>query len=576
MKKLLLMTLICIASPTWAQFSKAQNGEIQKKIFSAEQKLKQDITRDLKDALGLDKVFLNLKIGVNRKLLYRDVAGMGGNWNEIKKMQLPSLFLNTNQQKEIRQIKNIEVEDVISSISSLDLSLSFPYEVQNKEKLKEKIKKIIAGNIVDVSRVKVKISLEKTEQLISLPTDEDNKNLNNPSNSNTFENLSQYFWMFMAGLSALGAVFLWFLMRSLKSFREVVQEKEFSAKLNAPSNQPRVIDQKMEKKTPKEISAGGHGLDDSAYYIRLQRLSESLQSDKELYFKMLEMSFLLKEFDQSAILISALGKEDKDEVFAKIPIQDAESMKNFLLERGDKLYQNIPELCKKVDEIQHLVNLALLDEDNFYSHSLKKIVKNLEIYELKQVLKDAEAFEFFFVLENCDTEDIGMLYAEDKQGELKWFDQLVEFEENQAKPLVEKLIAIKKSLSQSDEEKDPRFKLLAFLPQHLEAETLASFGLDESYQFKSLIATYFDDVKGLLNSLNMDDLIAVWGIFDQAFQTKVIQFLPEIVAEQLGIMDSFPLNPQSYLIKSKLQSQLIAKHRDKNSEGQEQEEKAAA
>ena len=135
MKKLLLMTLICIASPTWAQFSKAQNGEIQKKIFSAEQKLKQDITRDLKDALGLDKVFLNLKIGVNRKLLYRDVAGMGGNWNEIKKMQLPSLFLNTNQQKEIRQIKNIEVEDVISSISSLDLSLSFPYEVQNKEKL---------------------------------------------------------------------------------------------------------------------------------------------------------------------------------------------------------------------------------------------------------------------------------------------------------------------------------------------------------------------------------------------------------------------------------------------------------
>ena len=100
--KILFITLFLFPLSGSAYFNKAQKSELNRKIFKTEQHLKSVITKDLKSAIGVKELLVDVQIDVNKTRIYNEVASIDEKWKEIEKLQLPSLFIDANQQNTIK------------------------------------------------------------------------------------------------------------------------------------------------------------------------------------------------------------------------------------------------------------------------------------------------------------------------------------------------------------------------------------------------------------------------------------------------------------------------------------------
>jgi hypothetical protein len=564
--KILFIMLFIFPLSGSASFDKAQKAELNRKIFKTEQHLKEVITKDLKSAIGVRELLVDVQIKVNQKRIYDEVAGVDEKWKEIEKLQLPSLFIDADQQNKLKEVKSITVESVLGHIRRMNLTISSPYDIVDQAKMKAKIKTILASNYSRASKTKIEIKFSKTEDFL---VDNRESSLTTPNYTHVVSDLKK---LSPYVLGAIGVIFLGFLLflllfkRSMTKMTSALDEMEVSGNLTASLEQPKQKNMMLEEfKNKNELANSSASKGNIASYIELvDRIRYLVKKNKELVLEMISLHFHIGEVQKIMILLNILEPDEREELYEKLPANHMKDLKEFVVHDGELLYQDEAKINEIAQEIFRVISIANVKPESFYQIYLKKIIISLTSSEIANVIRACTSKELMYFLENVDGVKLAFVTATNDLGSIDFNHEEKELSGDETKRFVHKLA---KFLYAKDAvvEGNAKAKLIPHLSDEMEEQYIEKMGISKDLSFKNLVVKNMEFVQNYIKELDFEDINDVLALFSEEEQKQFISVLPEIVGERLQSR-VFELSENSFAIKIDLYEKLKNCHQKKQKE----------
>ncbi len=545
-----------------AYFSKAQRSELERKIFKTEQHLKKSITKDLELAVGVKEILVDVDIDVNRYQVYKEVATIDESWKKIEEMQLPSLFIDQSQQRELKEVKEIEIEHILPHIKSIKLLISSPYDIVDKEAMNKKIKMVLASNYDKADQVKIEIEYDKSQQLL---VDNRKKSLTTPQYMNVindFKGVLKEFGPYVLGgigILFLGfLMFLWFFKKSMGDMVSAIDDIEVKGNLTASiasdanKNLPA-----LEQRTDRMLSSGSGG-NISSYIELLEKIRCLVKKNKDLVDEMIILHFKLGEVSKILVLLNILDNKEREDIYKKIPANHLKDLKEFVVNDGEYLYRDEEKLNNIAQEIFRVISIAMVKPESFYQIYLKKIIISLSAVEIAKVIRACTKRELMYFLENVDGVKLAFVTATQDLSHIEFNNEKVELSNEEVKKFVHKLakfIYVKDAMVEGN----GNANLIPHLSSEMEEKYIKSMGISPEFKFKNLIADNIEFVNKYVKKLSFEEINDILALFNEEERKHFISVLPELVGERL-VSRSFEPNENTFKLKIDLYNQLKAEH----------------
>lgn len=556
--KIIFILYLVIPLEGMAYFNKAQKVELKRKVFKTEQHLKKLLTKDLKSSIGVKELLVDVKINVNKKRIYNEVANVDDNWKEIDKLKLPSLFINADQQKKLKEVKSITIENVLSHIRSMDLIISSPYDIVDQEKMKDKIKAVLRSNYNRADVVKLNISFSKTENIL---VDNRESSLTTPNYTHVVSDLKKLSPYLLYGIGALFLGFILFLLvfkRSMKQMTSALDDIEVSGNLTANLTPPKSMQKDLmignDGGNRQLQNAGGNEASISSYLELVDKIRFLVKKNKELVHEMILLHFRLGEVHKILILLNILETKEREMLYESLPANHLKDLKNFVVNEGEFLYEDEQKLNNIAQEIFRVISIANVKPESFYQIYLKKIILSLSAVEIANVIRACSSKELMYFLENVDGVKLAFVTATHDFGDINFNQESKDLDGEETKKFVHKLA---KFLYVKDAvvEGNGKAKLIPHLSEEMEAKYIESMGISKELSFKNLVGRNIDFVKDYIKALDFEDINDILALFSDEERKVIISVLPEIVAERLQSR-TFELSEKSFALKIDLYGKL--------------------
>ncbi|MBT4790283.1 MAG: hypothetical protein HON90_01820 [Halobacteriovoraceae bacterium] len=554
--KLLILFLLLFPHVGNAYFNKAQKAELNRKIFKTEQHLKTVITRDLKLATGVKEVLVDIKIKVNKRRIYDEVASIDDNWQEIKDLQLPSMFIDTDQQTRLKEVKSIKVENVLGHIKALTLIISTPYDITNKTKLAEQVKFVLAANYNRFDKVKLKIDFRKEETLLE---DNRDKSLSAPNYTKIFNDMKSYAPYLFTAAGVMGVIMLLFLFLfkgSMNKMAEAIDEVEVSGNLTASLTPPKEMSKELDtfnSNIDKGLTASGDAT--IATYIELvDKIRSLIKTNKELVFEMISLHFHLGEVNKILILLNILAPHDREEFYQTLPANHLKDLKSYVVHQADKLYQDEDKLNGIAQEIFRVISVAMVKPESFYQIYLKKVMSSLTAVEIANIIRACNPNELMYFLNNVDGVKLAFVTATNDLSDIDFYATTEELSCEDAKVFVHKLAKFIYVKDQRIED-NANTKIIPNLSDAMEIKYIESMGLSPDLTFKNLVYADLEFSQNYIKELSFEEICSFLALFSDDEREEFISILPTLVAERV-VNQGVELNERTFSIKIDLYSQL--------------------
>ena len=568
--KILFITLFLFPLSGNAYFNKAQKAELNRKIFKTEQHLKIVITNDLKSAIGVKELLVDVQIEVSKTRIYNEVASIDEKWKEIEKLQLPSLFIDATQQNKLKEVKSITIDNVLSHIKEIKLTISSPYDIVDQVKMKEKIKTILASNYSRAKQIKIDITFSKTQDFL---VDNRESSLTTPNYTHVVSDLKKLspYVIGAIGIIFIGfLMFLWMFKRSMHKMTNALDDIEVSGNLTASLAQPKSKELALDKNRMNQSlqDQSSNGKEDISSYIELvDRIRCLVKKNKELVIEMITLHFHIGEVHKIMILLNILEPIEREELYTMLSARHMKDLKDFVVHDGDILYQDEKKLNEIAREIFRVISIANVKPESFYQIYLKKIILSLSAVEVANVIRACTSKELMYFLENVDGVKLAFVSATHDLGDIEFHEQSEELTTEETQSFVHKLA---KFIYAKDAviEGNAKAKLIPHLSHAMEEKYIEKMGISKELSFKNLIGSNIEFVQDYIKELEFEDINDILALFNEEEQKAIISVMPEIVAERLASR-VFELSENSFVLKIDLYGKIKRLHLKKQKESVE-------
>jgi hypothetical protein len=541
-----------------AYFTKAQRKELDHKIFKTEQHLKKVMTRDLELSVGVKEILVDVKIDVNKYKVYKEVSSMDESWAKIEKLQLPSLFIDKDQQRDLIEVKNIEIEHILSHIKSIDLKLSSPYDIVDKDGMNENLKSVLASNYSKANKVKLNITYSKTKELL---VDNRKKSLSTPKYMNVindFKKLRPYVLGIIGALLLGLLIFLALFKRSMSKMVSAIDDIEFSGNITAKlSNQKQDNLPALSSHENRQLASGSGG-NISSYIELLEKIKFLVKKNKNLLFEMINLHFKLGEVAKILVLLNIVDNKERESLYKKIPANHLKDLQDFVINEGELLYKDEEKLNNIAQEIFRVISIAMVKPGSFYQIYLKKIIVSLSASEIANVIRSCTQRELMYFMENVDGVKLAFVCATNDFSNIEFGDEKVELNTEEVKKFVQKLakfIYVKSSTLEGN----ANAKIIPHLSSEMEEKYIESMGISRELSFNNLVIENSEYTENSIKERSFEDIHDFLVLFDQEQQDHFISILPELVGERLKSRH-FEFSENTFRLKIQLYSELKVEH----------------
>lgn len=549
-----------------AYFNKAQRIELDRKVFKTEQHLKTLLTKDLKSSVGVKELLVDVKVEVNKRNIYNEVTSLDDKLKKIEDMQLPSLFIDADQQKKLKEVKNITIENVLGHIRVIQLTISTPYDVVDQELMKKKVTEVLASNYYRTDKIELKILFSKTPEVLK---DNRDSSLTTPNYTHVvsdLKKLSPYMLTAIAVMFVGLILFLWMFKNSMKQMTSAIDDIEVSGNLTAnlemPKSQSRELTFGDEKNRNLPSASGENNI--SSYIELVDKIRYLVKKNKSLVHEMISLHFHLGEVNKILILLNILDISEREELYKTLPANHLKDLKKFVVNEGELLYQDELKLNGIAQEIFRVISIANVKPESFYQIYLKKIIISLSANEIANVIRACNSKELMYFLENVDGVKLAFVSATHDLGDIDFKQNSKDLNQEETKKFVHKLakfIYVKDAVIEGN----GKAKLIPHLSEEMEAKYIESMGLSQELSFKNLVSSQMEVVQEYVKNLSFEDINDILALFNEELQKVIVSVLPDLVAERLESR-TFTLNENSFVLKIDLYTKLKETHLHQNKE----------
>ena len=547
-----------------AEFDKKQNRELDRRIFKTQQHLKMLITNDLKLSVGVKEILVDVKVKVSRARLLGEVGHGDKALRRIEKLQLPSLFMGTDQLEKLKEIKTISIENVLANISRINISISSPYDILDEALMLENVRSILAANYERANKVKLKVSFIKSRALL---VDRRSQSLSTPMYMNLIDDIKQIAPYALSAVVLLFMGFILFLYLFKKSMGEInvsLDSMDVGGSAHqqpqpgqSPFNALEVVKTNQDDHLPGN-SSFNRGMGISTYIELVEKIKFLVKDDHELIEEMILLHFHLGEKDKILVLLNILTDHDKTELYKKISRSHMKDLKEYVINSGEKLYRDEERLNSIAQEFFRFISIAMIKPESFYQIYLKKIIQSFSASEIANVIRACNEKEVMYFIENVDGVKMGFVSATHDLGKIKFSQETEEFTEDEVKKFVHKLsrfIYVKGTVLESNK----NTKIIPHLSDEMESSYIKSMGISADLGFKQLVHSNLDLSQEFLKRLDFESLAACLALFKVEERETLMSGLPELVVERI-LNRSLDVSETSFVLKIKLYGALKTRH----------------
>lgn len=542
-----------------AKFTSAQKLELKRKIQKTRLHLKEVVTNDLKLAAGVQEILVSLDIKVNRRSLYKEVALIDEKWKDIEKLQLPSLFLDVDQQSRLKEVKEITIEHILGHIYQIDLSISTPYDILDEQLLKEKVTSIIKANYNQAERIKINIEFNKIEPLLidNRKTSLKEKKPFYAEYLKKIEKISPYLGGFFLLFVFLGLLFLWIFRSSMKQVSKSVGNIQIKSDLQVPPSFTRA---RPEEKGKKAIQASAPIAQQNSFQSYLNLVSQLRMTTKDnidLVLEILDLQLSMHEYARAFVLLNLLPQSTRENVYTNIEPLQVLALKKFIIKDGEELYKDEQTLGQLTKEVYQLLSIAKTRPDSLSHLFLGKMIKKLNSVQVVNLLKICSKKEITYLIENMDGIDLAYVFETNDLSEVSFSFESVELETDEVKDFI---VKISNEMSVKDEKMDmPGKEILPYLNDQLATQYVEQMKISTELTFRKLCQNYLDFVVNYVKELAFEDIRDILILFTPEEKEYITAQLPDIIRENLDNQE-LSLNRRTIELKVELYKKLRVHH----------------
>ena len=326
---LLLFTLVSLGNT-----SPEQKSEVSKKIYKTELFLKDAIRKDLDQLLTDTKLIIKVNLDVDRNKVLDDVGELNSKWSEIRSMQLPGLFLDEEIQGDLKEVKEVSMENILSHISVINIDIVSSEKNLDVSTLDSTVRKIVKSNYNRFEEIDLKLNISFDEKLMQ---DQSKSNVDSSLLTDEFKNNGMDFVRdnLLYIVSVVGffllALFVYFirdLSGSVKSVRDTIEKKDLSpaSKLDN-SSELKDRQRDSDDQVAKEQKSTGE------YNNIVEGMRSMLSDYSEIFSEMISFNMNTENFVDLAILMEVIPKKTRASVYKQLPDEKVSRFRKFLLER---------------------------------------------------------------------------------------------------------------------------------------------------------------------------------------------------------------------------------------------------
>jgi hypothetical protein len=572
MKRLTLLILFIFSSLALAQEKLLENKVIQARVMESSSHLKQTLTHEMIQSIGISEFTLKVDIKVNERKLKKTLGVSEQDWDKLQGMQLPGLFVEGKEGMGLSPLREARREDILLSLESIKVEMHYYQDNYTESFLTESLQKIITYNLPNMTKDQIQVRSIKEDapyrNNIQTPGEILSQAFTKPLNVQLAGNF-QGFWdryhkLILITLSVIFIAAGLLLSNSLKSgllsLAEVIKAKTFSIShvSGAQSNQPSIQERRTDKNYSEETSF--------ASYIQANKyLKEMVEKEPKILNELVILKVLAEDFFSLTILMDVLPVEKRETFLNNIDPQKREHYRNFIATQGTALLQDENFLKKEAVKLIKLVKVAAISPTEIYPIVSKELIEQLSSMDIALLLGLANEKEKSYIFSQIEPVNLAMLLQQEiiSTSELDLPEVLLTKNE-----LID--LIIKASSLRQEEKIDLRQKKLESIYAQVEAskaELLAdAIGLDPKCRFPYLFEINTSLALSYLESLDFSQLTLLYPLLPEAMKIEIMRGLPELLAERLKFSKKV-INNDSLKIKGEFYYYLksLPQHDENNS-----------
>ena len=513
---------------------------VQSTVIEASTHLKQELTRELKQSIGLDEFVLKVELRIDEKKLQQTLGVNEEDWKKLEGLSLPGLFVEGKEGLADSPVRQVKKEDILMSLRGVKIDLVFYQSNYTPEFLTGALKKIVAFNVPQLTDSQIEIVPAKAEATYR-PTGHTaeetiikafNKPLDVKMIKSEFENFwNAYYKPILLGAAAivlaLGFIVAFALRGSLGNLAEVIKTKTFGS----TSSQSAAPVARAE--TPAQSYKQDSQTDTFESYMQANEyLSTMVNRESKVFNEVIILKLMAEDFVSLTILLDVLPKEKRDIFLANLDQSKKERFKEFIVGHGTSVLKDETLLKEEAIKMIKLVKVASLSPDELYQIVMRDMVTSMGTQELSTLMKASAENERAFMCDQLESSQLAFMVQSES---LSPEDLELEATVLTKAEMVDLLI--KASSIRGFKKTKIRKEKLESVYAQVEtdkAEVLAdAMGLSPNLRFEFLFTSFKDSALKYLEGMDFDGLSLLYPLLTESMRKEVLASLPELMAERL-------------------------------------------
>jgi hypothetical protein len=549
MKKLL--SLLCLimsfalhANEVMKEFNLAL---VQPVKLEATQKLKNQLTQDLKERTGLDKFSLKVDFKLDEVKLKKELTLKDTATDKYQGYQLPGLFVEGEKEQGVSFYRRPVIADIYNNVSNVTVDLVYHTAEIEQSALQSAIKQIIQFNSIGLSAAQIVVNTKLDESTwSSLGLNEFEKSIKgfvekpiaiNFSSGQFIDFWNQNFKLVTAIIAA--SIFLLTLLIAIYirggfgSISEAIKNKKMEG---AASNSSVAAKSENKQQDVSPYANAAHSLDHFESYVEVQNyLAKLLEQDSKTFSEVILLKLMVEDFVSLTLLLDVVPKA-KREIFMNNLDQDKrERFRHYVLNQGSLILKDEAKLKNLAVKMIKLIKVSSLAPGELYNIVAVDLIHGLGSEEASKLLSECNQHEQSFLVEHLSSNQLAYLFQEDLLDQSILSQECPQFEKSELIGLIIKASKYK----QKDVIRTLNSKIEDVYAQveTSKAETLAdAIGLPAHLRFENLFMTYQQAGINYLQGLDFNHLAKLYPLLTDNIQTTILAELPELLVERLKVL----------------------------------------
>jgi hypothetical protein len=539
MKTLFIIIACFFTTSLYAQEKFLNQKGIQASVLETSSYLKQSLTEELQQSVGISEFTLNVEIKVNSKKLQSNLGFVDEDWKKIETMQLPGLFVEGKEEYAISPIEKAKKEDILLSLDSILVEVHYHQDNYNDEFLTKNLMKIISFNLPKLKESQINVKAFKGEapyrKTSFRPADVLSEAFSKPLNINidgSFEGIwNNYYKMILAGVALIilaGGLFVGLLLKGgLGSLTEAIKTKTFTT--GGQSTGIKNVAPELQKKHSFETA----GSDTFKSYVQANAyLKEMVEKEPKIFNELVVLKLMAEDFLSITILLDVLSQERRDLFLKNIDSNKTERFQSYIGNQGSAILRDEEMLKNEAIKMIKLVKVAALSPSKLYQIVAMELVAQLDSSELEGLVRSSTAKEKPYVLDLLESSQIAYLVQTNLVSPTELETEVAVLAKDEMIDLI-----IKASENRKVKAIKLRREKLESIYAQLEIEKAELVGdaiaLDPKLRFDYLFNNHKEDALKYLEVMDFASLSMVFPLLNQSMQKDVIANLPELLSERL-------------------------------------------